>query len=82
MGYYDIDDKEIGMYLTVVGTQIGPKYTANIDRGINIELNIGLAKGSVTIFKKGNELKARYNVSVGVGVFSKSYDDEFHLFNI
>ena len=82
MGYYDVDDKEIGLYFTAAGTQVGSKYTAGIDSGINIELNLGLAKGSVGIFKKGNELKGRYSVSVGLGIFSQSYNDEFHLLDI
>lgn len=82
MGYYDIDDKEIGLYFTLFGTQVGTKYTAGIDSGLNVGLNIGLASGSVGIFKKGNELKARYHVSVGIGIFSTEHNDEFHLFDI
>ena len=82
MGYYDEDDKEIGLYLTVAGTQVGSKYTAGLDSGINLSLNLLLASGHVGVFKKGNELRAKYGVSVGVGIFSKSYNDEFKLFDI
>jgi len=82
VGYYDIDDKEIGLYFTAAGTQVGTKYTAGIDSGINIGLNVGLASGSVGIFKEGNALKGRYNIKVGLGFFSKSYDDTFHLLDI
>ena len=82
MGYYDVDDKEIGLYFTAAGTQVGSKYTAGIDSGINIGLNIGLASGSVGVFKKANELKGKYSVTVGLGIFSKSYNDEFHLLDI
>jgi len=82
VGYYDIDDKEIGLYFTLAGTVVGTKYTAGIDSGINIALNIGLASGSVGIFKKGNELKGRYNISVGISPFSTGYNDDFHLLDI
>ncbi|KAK3179071.1 hypothetical protein OEA41_001210 [Lepraria neglecta] len=61
---------------------VGSKYTAGIDSGINVGLNIGLANGSVGIFKKGNELKGQYSVSVGLGIFSKSYNDEFNILDI
>ena len=64
------------------GTQVGAKYTASIDSGINIELDMLLAKGSVGIFKSGNALKGKYSVSVGFGPFSKEHSDEFHLFDI
>ena len=79
MGYYDSGDKEIGLYFTLGGSQVGTKYTAGIDSGLNISLNIGLAKGNIGIFVQGNELKGRYGVSVGLGIFSKEYNDEFHI---
>ena len=82
MGYYDADDKEIGLYFTAAGTQVGTKYSAGLDSGLNIELNLLLAKGSVGIFKKGNELKGRYSVSAGVGIFSTDYSDEFHILDL
>ena len=82
MGYFDPEDKEIGLYFTLFGTQVGTKYTAGIDSGINIGLNIGLAKGSVGIYKSGNELKGKYSVSVGLGFFSKDYNDDFHILDL
>lgn len=82
VGYYDIDDKEIGLYFTAAGTQVGTKYTAGIDSGLNVGLNLGLASGSVGIFKQGNELRGRYKVSVGLGIFSKEFNDDFFIFNI
>lgn len=82
MGYYDADDKEIGLYFTAGGTQIGSKYTAGIDSGLNVELNLLLASGSIGIFKKGNELKGKYSLSVGLGMFSKKHNDEFHILDI
>ena len=82
MGYYDVDDKEIGLYFTLAGTQIGSKYTAGVDSGVNLRLNLLIAGGNVGVYKKGNELRAKYGVSAGIGIFSKSYNDDFNLFNI
>ncbi len=82
MGYYDVDDKEIGLYLTSFGTLVGNKYSAGIDSGLNVELNLWVAKGNIGVFKKDNQLKLRYGLSVGVGPFTKSYSDEAHLLDI
>ena len=82
MGYYDVDDKEIGLYFTLAGTQIGSKYTAGVDSGVNLTLNLLIASGNIGVYKKGNELRAKYSVSAGIGIFSKSYSDDFKLFDI
>ena len=82
MGYYDVDDKELGLYLTLGGSQIGTKYSAGIDSGINIGIDLWLASGSVGVFKSGNDIKLRYGVSVGAAFFKKEYNDEVKLFEV
>ena len=82
VGYYDIDDQEIGAYLTAAGSQVGAKYSAGIKNGINFGFNLPFAGGNVGIFVSGNELKIRYGVWAGVGFFKKEYNDEAKLLNV
>ncbi|KAL9078217.1 MAG: hypothetical protein Q9157_002870 [Trypethelium eluteriae] len=82
VGYFDVDDKEIGAYLTLAGSQVGTKYTAGLDTGLEIGVNLGLGSGTVRIYKEGSTLKVGYGISVGIGPFSKSYNDSFALFDI
>ncbi|KAL2038426.1 hypothetical protein N7G274_008765 [Stereocaulon virgatum] len=82
VGYYDIDDKEIGLYVTALGTQVGSKYTASVDRGIDIEINLLIASGSIGVFKEGNKLRGRYRLSAGVWPFKTDYNNDFDLFDL
>lgn len=52
MGYYDIDDKELGLYFIMAGTQDGSKYTAGVNSGLNVGLNVLLASGSALVFSR------------------------------
>ncbi len=78
--YYDPDDKEIGAYFLFFGSQVGSKYSAGLDSGINLGLNLVLVKASVGIFKSGNEIKVRYAVKEGLWGNEKS--DEFRVLSI
>lgn len=53
----DLDDKEIGDYFTMLGTQVGGKYSAGIENGVELTLNLLLAKGSVRIFGRDNKIR-------------------------
>ncbi|KAG8534093.1 uncharacterized protein KY384_000936 [Bacidia gigantensis] len=82
VGYYDIDDKEIGLYTTLGGSKIGSSYTGGIDSGVNLGIDLWVASGSYGVYKKGNELKFRFNLSAGISPFKTNYGDEYTLFNI
>lgn len=57
-------------------------YWAGVDNGVNLELNLAGAKGNVAVFESDNQLNIRYSISVGLGFFSKEYNDEAKLFDI
>lgn len=78
----DIDDNEIGIYLTIAKSQVGPKFSAGLDTGVTLGIDIFLASGSVTVFKSGKELKGKYSVSIGIEPFRKSHSDEFHILDL
>ncbi|KAF4951610.1 hypothetical protein FGADI_7386 [Fusarium gaditjirri] len=78
--YLDLDDKEIGAYATMLGSQIGGHYKANVDSGIEIGISLLLAKGSVRVFAKNSRLKLAYSLSAGIGPFATSHNDEVDLF--
>jgi len=80
-GYVDLDDKAIGAYLTMYGTQVGNKYTAKIDNGVELGLDMFLAKGSARIFGRDSEIRVGYSLTAGVGMFSKTFSDEVELFD-
>jgi len=78
----DIGDKEIGAYLTFGGTQVGPKYTASVDKGIELSLNLKIAKGSVRLYKKDKDIRVHFDLTVGVKPFSKHFSDDVKVFQI
>ncbi|KAI9682578.1 MAG: hypothetical protein M1822_006876 [Bathelium mastoideum] len=82
VGYYDIDDNEISVYMTFFGTQLGGKYTASVDNGVKIFGGEGFIKGNIDIFKVDGQLKASYNLKVGVSIFSEEKSGEIVLFDI
>ncbi|KAF5705170.1 hypothetical protein FMUND_12193 [Fusarium mundagurra] len=78
--FLDIDDKEIGAYATMLGSQIGGSYKAGLDSGIEIGINLLLAKGTVRVFAKNSRVKLAYSLSAGLGPFATSHNDEVDLF--
>lgn len=80
IGYVDLDDKEIGAYFTMFGTQVGGKYSAGIENGVELTLNLLLAKGSVRIFGRDNKIRLGYSLSAGIPPFDTSYKNETELF--
>lgn len=61
----DVDDKLIGAYTTFYGKQVGTEYTASLDTGLEIAVNLLVVKGSIRIYKEGTELMAEVK---GAGV--------------
>ncbi|KAI9656853.1 MAG: hypothetical protein M1821_003492 [Bathelium mastoideum] len=83
VGYYDIDDEEIGAYMTFWGTQLGNKFGASVDNGVKISSERGFVKGNIHIFKADGQLKASYHLTIKVGIFlEEEKSDEIVLFNI
>lgn len=82
MGYWDPDAKEIGLYVTFLGSQIGPKYSAGIQTGLTVRLKAGLLRGTLQIYKKDNQLRFKFDITVGFSIISKHYTGDVVLLNI
>nr|CEG04474.1 unnamed protein product [Fusarium clavum] len=79
--YLDIKDKEIGAYLSMFGSQIGPSYSAGLDSGFEIGINLLLAQGSVRVFTKDKKVRLAYSLSAGFGPYATSHKDEVDVIN-
>ncbi|KAG4418997.1 hypothetical protein IFR04_007858 [Cadophora malorum] len=56
-GYVDFEDKEIAVWPSVVGIQIGDGYKAGISSGLQIQLVLALYNGSVRFWVENSVLK-------------------------
>ncbi|RGP65174.1 hypothetical protein FLONG3_9328 [Fusarium longipes] len=74
-GYYDFDDKEISVSATFGGSPFGSRYTAGINTGVSIGIDIWAAKGSIRIYGENNKLKLSYNL----GAFWHETSDSFEI---
>jgi len=82
VGYYDPDTKEVGLYVTFLGGQIGSKFSASIQTGLTVKIKTSLLRGTLQIYKKDNQLRFKFDLTVGWGILSKHFAGDVHLFNI
>ena len=80
--YVDLDDKEIGAYSTLAGSQLGTKYVASLTKGIQIGINLAIASGSISINYTNNKVRLGYKLSAGVWPFQKSWQDEKDIISL
>ncbi|KAF9767983.1 hypothetical protein IL306_014764 [Fusarium sp. DS 682] len=74
-GYYDYDDEEISVSGTLGGSPFGSRYTAGLETGVSIGVDLWAAKGSIRIFKENNKLRLSYNL----GAFWHETSDSFDI---
>lgn len=82
MGYYDPDTKEIALYVTFLGAQIGNKYTASLDQGLTVSTKLPLLKLKLHIYKKDNKLRFSYDITFGIWPVTKHFKEDIALFNL
>ena len=75
-GYLDLEKKEIGVNVTVVGISIG-NISGSLVNGVTVEVNLLVAKGSLRFYlKDGDDLYVHVNLKIP---FDGSYDDDYNI---
>ena len=78
-GYYDFDDKEINVSATFGGSPIGTRYTAGLNTGVTIGIDVWAAKGSIRVYAENSQLKLGYTLGA---FWTSDMTDNFVICNL